>query len=91
MSCSSQSQRLHDARLVGSSDRNDFIGPRMLIAEVIFGERLLACSCEAFEWDVRTKYTVHVRYKKGAQFASYSSPKLCKFFAISRESGRCLA
>ena len=25
------------------------------------------------------------------KFPSYSSPKLCRFFAISRESGRCLA
>ena len=64
----------------------------MLIAEVILGERLTPALCEAFEWDVRTKYTVHVRYQeKGAQFASYSSPKLCRFFAISRESGRCFA
>ena len=64
----------------------------MLIAEVILGERLTPALCKAFEWDVRTKYTVHVRYQeKRSAICSYSSPKLCKFFAISRESGRCLA
>ena len=36
----------------------------MLIAEVILGERLTPALCEAFEWDVRTKYTVHVRYQE---------------------------
>ena len=36
--------------------------------------------------DIQQGYR-HVRYQeKGTQFASYSSPKLCKLFAVSRES-----